>query len=526
MTKFFLKTISLLVVMLWCGIMSAQLDNVTLKKSDIVKAKNKRNAIFFMAEDSLGGVFTGRAYKKGYEIEHYDTDMNLIESYDIEVKDTKIKAAFVKNGQLNIIKCYRNKKSKSYEYSVLQSPIKKLNFSEKTLFQVPFTDLTMPWKMEFDFFTASNYKVLDLVNPTGEFMITKNKKYITVYLDLREEKKENDEKHLLKVYDGNYNLIFEKEFNSEYKDKNFQLNSVYTNENTGTVYYTGKIFDEEGDKDDKESYHHKIYEVRSSGVRELAISDKDFFINQVRLFSRENTLIAVGMFSDKEHGHYKGVVYYELDAQSFEVKSTVFNPFTKDFMIEKYGEKRADKKMEKGTKKLDIRGIFIDKEGNIVLATEEEFVMKMVDGFSYGGPRYSYTYFHNDIVLCKLNTKGELIWAKNVKKTQTSQNRHVLDSYFATIKNGNIYIFVNGKSDIYNEKRDRIEIYTTDASRISLYVLQIDPDGKKMTYRKLADRKDDFKFNVVHAKSIQNNSEVLLEGIHRKERSLIKVSLN
>ena len=79
-----------------------------------------------MDEDDSGGYILVRAYyqglilkPKGYLIEKYNSDLELVEEYNYKLKDLDFVDGFLKNGQLNLLFLNYNSNRGEYEYCCL-----------------------------------------------------------------------------------------------------------------------------------------------------------------------------------------------------------------------------------------------------------------------------------------------------------------------------------------------------------------------------------------------------------------------
>jgi hypothetical protein len=109
---FILKKLLLVTVFLlgYTQAFLAQDLNVDIKTSEVYKDKKKNTTLSFTASDGKGGLFVGRSYYggllktlKGYYIEHYDSNLNLVKEFDYEIDRETVQQAFVNNGELHLL---------------------------------------------------------------------------------------------------------------------------------------------------------------------------------------------------------------------------------------------------------------------------------------------------------------------------------------------------------------------------------------------------------------------------------------
>ena len=106
-------------------------------------------------------------------------------------------------------------------------------------------------------------------------------------------------------------------------------------------------------------------------------------------------------------------------------------------MFDKFGTDE-----EKVIKNLVFKDVRFSEDGSLLFNAEEYFVTKSVQANASGGRVAIERFHHNDIVSVKLNPAGQLVWARNINKTEVTQGDGAYASYSAYTKNGNTYFFI------------------------------------------------------------------------------------
>ncbi|UWX55112.1 hypothetical protein NYZ99_00200 [Maribacter litopenaei] len=117
--------------------------------------------------------------------------------------------------------------------------------------------------------------------------------------------------------------------------------------------------------------------------------------------------MCLGFYADRKDNRYNGISYFKLNPNTLEIESQKFNPFSEQFMMDKFG--RED---DKTLKNLVFKGMNITSKGNILFNAEEYFTSTSTQANSSGGRVLVTRYHHNDIVSAKLSGEGDLIWAE------------------------------------------------------------------------------------------------------------------
>lgn len=508
---------------------TGQISPIQVTKSSIEKDSKKDTQLMFTADDGNGGFVTARLFyggiiksPKGYYIEHYDSNLNVVQEYEYKIDHSSIKSMFVADGQLNLIEYKHNRDDKTNDYNLLSSSLSKLNFSSKKIFSVSRKDVKKPFFLAVGF-GISNLDQVDH-DPTGEVYLSENRNYITFNFDIKDDKEET---HLVKVFDNDLNLVFENQFKQKgVKDALFIYNSLTIDDRNGDVFFLGKLYESKRmKKKGKSNYQYKLYKLNADGTKELSFNTEENFVGSMELINNDDSLICVGFYSEKNDFRYKGTVYYNLNKENFTVNNSGFNPFTEQFMVDKYGEKRGKRKKEKGKElsSLKYRGLHIDDSGNTIFTAEEYFVKSHTN---YKTGHTTYTYYYNDILACKINSSGAMEWARNINKAQkTSGNAVDYYSYLSTVKNNRVIILLNGSDKVKKMRDDRIRFDDKRVKKLSLYAIEILPNGDFNYEQVINNDESKVTYKVSEGVITDNYDSVILEGDKGRKKRIVKLTL-
>lgn len=522
----------LLAVMLcFCVAVQAQVSPIQVTKSKIEKDKRKDTELMFTADDGKGGFISARLYRaglmkmpKGYYIEHYDSALNLVSEYEYEIDDSSIKSLFVKDGKLNLIEYKRNRDTNNNDYNLLTSSLDKLDFSGEgqNIFSVSRKDVKKPFFFAVGFIPIGNLGQVDH-DPTGEVYLSQNRNHIAFNFDIKDDKEET---HLVKVFDNDLNLVFENEFKQEgVKDNLFHYNSITIDDSNGDAYFLGKLYESRRmKKKGKSNYVYKLYQLNANGTKELSFDTAENFVGSMELINDDENLVCVGFYSEKNDFRYKGTVYYNVNKDDFSVSASSFNPFTKQFMIDKYGEKRGSRKEKKGKElsNLRYRGLHIGADGGVYFTAEEYYVTTT---YGYNGTQNT-VYHYNDIFACKINTSGKMEWTRNINKRQTTGGNAIdYFSYLSTVKDGRMLILLNGSDKVKKMRDDRIRFNDKRVKKLSLYVVEILPGGEFNYDQVINNDESKVTYKVAEGVISNNYDAVILEGNKGKKKRVVKLTL-
>ena len=515
----------------------AQIDSIQVQKSKIIKDETKASELGFTINDGNGGFFSARNYfgglmgfPKGYHIEHYDASLNLIQEYDydVDIRENGLKEMFIKNDTLYLIEIRRDRKNHGIDYNILSSKISdKINFTSKKIFSISQNRINDSSSNDYMLGGASfSNPSLEYRDPKGEVYFSKNKNYIAFSFNT---KREDEFFHLVKVYDSNFNLIYEKESLNKKNNHSSDYKSLVIDDNDGTVYLLGGSYKKSSkSKGNDISYAFYIHKINASGIEKEFIRTGGSRIGSMKLINNNQKLICVGFFSEIDNQSYRGVAFYELDKNEFKVKVKNEIPFPEQFMIDRYGEERLERKIkkDKGLESLAMRDLYIDNKGNILFTAEEYYVENTLVVMD-GKHRYSKQVYHyNDILAGKINSEGNLDWVRNINKLQNTKGKSEdYLSFVSLINNNGLFIFLNAEDKVKKLRDDRIEFEDTKIKNLNLYAIEILPSGK-FDYKQIINYKDsNITYKIEEGIILDNYNAVILEGDNGKKKRLIKLSL-
>jgi hypothetical protein len=133
-------------------------------------------------------------------------------------------------------------------------------------------------------------------------------------------------------------------------------------------------------------------------------------------------------------------------------------------------------------------------------------------------------YSYDDIVIAKLNYDGDMIWARNINKKQsTTDDDTSYLSYTSTVRNDKTYFFINTRDKIKKLKNDRIEFGQIRKNKSNLNVIEVNAAGDLNYQEILDDEQNEVPFMVSKGAVIDNT--VYFLGRKGKDKQLLKITL-
>jgi hypothetical protein len=262
------------------------------------------------------------------------------------------------------------------------------------------------------------------------------KKLLVTYRLTPEEKndRKNYDKLGFQVFDENMNKLWGGEFRMPYTEAVMD-NSDFSVDAKGDAYLLSKVYDNEKRREkDKETgkpgYHFEVMKFTkdSKQIIKAPVSVEDFFIHETSLTESANhEMIIACTYSKKASGNgTDGVFFATLDQNGKLVKyKNGYYEFPKE-ELQKFESARTRRKIEKKDDyeqpNLVVRNIVVEPDGGIFFTCEEYHMEAHYHQRSSGMGYYTYTYYYDDILGCKINTSGKFEWLRKIPKRQRGTN--------------------------------------------------------------------------------------------------------
>ncbi|NAS31774.1 hypothetical protein GTQ40_12375 [Flavobacteriaceae bacterium R38] len=501
---FFLLTISLF---------SQEEDKLyTVSKS--LSDKYKFSNIKAIDEDASGGVVIVRAYYggmimrlKGYYIEHYNKDLELVNEYDYAVDDVEIQGVFIADDRITVLEVNYDKIRKAYVYWANSTSLSHFNFKRTQLFH---------------FIREKEKRVNFLKNPDPPFedkfysqlLFDSNKKVFTIITD---SKKKGRDVQLIHLFDTQLNNKGEYFLEKETENRHLVFENIEYDQGKDALYLLGKAY-EKGKRTKAISlkYAYQIFRLQQEEMTVTQFDTQDRYASSLKLLLYDDELKCVGFYSNRSDNRYRGLVYTTLDKSSLEVKKQKYNPFSEQFMVDKYGAE-----VEKELSNLTFKDIYQTEDGAVIFNAEERY-MKSNYKSTAGDSRKKVNRYHfNDIVCAKLNSEGNMEWARNINKAESTTGDQAYVSYTSVFGSNKNCFFINSGAIPQKISKNRI-LFKKGYSKIpNVYMIDINSKGE-MTYKEVVNSKD-FRFPVMVSKGIVSNNQVYFLARRGNKKQILKI---
>jgi hypothetical protein len=489
-------------------------------KSELFKDEYKNSSIVLVEDDGKGGVVIIRSYRGGtfssglgYYFEHYDSNLKLVKEYEYQSKQKKgdktvrgsILGVIMHNQEVHMIEYLYDKAEKAFICNGLSSNISDFNFTTKELFRINSEQIQKGGWFSSGYDSDSG----------ASMIVNEDKTAFAITVDIKDK---TSETHKLYLFDSALNQKIDHTFKRDIKDKKFILENIDVSKDGNTLYLLGKTYtDEAKKKKEGGKYQYELTRITKTDSKTQVFDTDEYFAASLKTIVLEDRLTCIGFYSERNNNRYKGISYYELDPQTLDIRKTKLNPFTEQFIIDKYGKDK-----DKELKNLSFRKIIITSNNEIIFNAEEFYIVTT----HVSTPQGSYTsttYHYDDIVSAKLSTAGDIVWARNINKRQATGGDSSYISYTSTAKGNDAYFFINTGEKVKKLSNNRIQFGQTSTKRSNLNVIRVNQDGE-FDYTELIDDKENEVPFMVSDGAISGNSVFFL-GQKGKKKQLLKVTL-
>jgi len=431
-------------------------------------------------------------------IEHYNREMNLTKSKEINLKWKKKKRQFedilMIGGELYLFTSYNNQ-AKRKNFLFAQKMNKRSFDVEKDLNFIADID------------SRNKYK-----EGSFNFHISTDSSKVLVFNQLP-YKKNQPEQFALRVYNNDFTLSWQKDITLPYDDNKFDVED-YQVDNQGNVYLLGILYGDgsSGRRRGAPNYQYVLlaYTEMGTAKKKYPIKLREKFITDLTFRPSNNgELVFCGFYSESGTYSIRGTYFFRINPTTKEVFNKSLKELDFDFRTE-YVSTRKKQRMDNEDRKSELYQFSLDElilrnDGGALLIAEQYYVEEereydpyygSVGTFGrYGGTngqyRYNYIYNYNDIIVVNVGPSGEIEWACRIPKRQETENDGGwYSSYSMSIVRDKINFIYNDNGRNFGQNaKERKKRYNFNGRNSVIAISQVSPDGSVQT-RPLAQNRE------------------------------------
>jgi hypothetical protein len=431
-------------------------------------------------------------------VEHFSKDMKLQRSEELELKykgkQRDFENVIYLGGQLYLLTSFNNS-------------AKKKNY----LFKQPISTKTLTPSRDLDMICETDARNKEAEGTFG-FNISKDSTKLLVYNELPYEKRQ-PERFGFRVFDRNFELIWEKDVVLPYPDNQFTVEEYRVDEK-GNVYLLGVLYKDEAKwrRRGSPTYNYVILSYTDTGnqVQEFRIDPEDKFVTDLTFrVGNDGTLVCSGFYSEKGTYSVKGAYYFRLDPLTKQFSNRNYQPFDFEFLTEFMSEKNKQKAKEaeenndrRRTPELydySLDELILRSDGGAVLVAEQFYVQRRTYNdypfgyypYGYYSPYYysrsyyqtDFYYNYNDIIIVNIRPTGEIEWAARIPKQQVTMNDGgYYSSYAMSIVRDKLFFLFNDNARNYDPNRKENRFYEYNGRESIIVLAEVNIKGEVSTH--------------------------------------------
>ncbi len=471
-------------------------------------------------EDGEGGYLMVRSYftglilkPKGYYIERYNKNLELAEEYNYKFRGADFVEGYVANGQIYMLFLDYNIERETYDYVVHRSPISNFSFTRETLLSIPSQPVNKPLERNY-----YNRNFSSGFTTTALFNEDKSAFIISVHY-----KRKKLNQHRIYLYNTSLKKLFDQDFSAEIEEKNYAFENIAISKDKKRAYIIAKAyFKKKRFKALERKFQYEMIMISKDGSKTQTFDSTDKYSEALKPILHNGDLICVGFYADRKDNRYNGLGYFKLDPFSLDIKIKKYNPFTAQFMNDKFGRDDTDP-----IKNLVFKNVSFTDDNAVLFNAEEYFMTSSIQANSSGTRLRVERFHHNDIVSAKIDAEGNMEWARNINKSEVTQGDGAYASYSSCTKNGNTYFFICTAADNPQILNDERLIFKQGLSRNrNVFVIQLNTEGK-MSFEKVIDASE-ARLPFMVSKPLMNsdNDYMLFYAKRGTKKQLVNVAIN
>jgi hypothetical protein len=274
-------------------------------------------------------------------------------------------------------------------------------------------------------------------------------------------KKEDESKLYFVMFDKEINKLWEHEVVPPIANVSFGIERYFFKDENSLVMSCIEYPDgfRKMKKQGKANYKYHVFYFtnKMTSVKDYEIELTGKFITDLSLgINSSGQIVCSGFYSEKDLYKLSGCFYMCINAETKKVEKSSLKEFDNEFVLSlmtKKQKRKASKKADKGddidAQQFDLRNLYFDEQGNVLLIAEDYYVTYHCTRDSKGNTNCYYLYHYDDIIAVSISASGDIAWTTKIDKKLTF-GAPVGKSFITIIKKGK-WVF------IYNENLDNLE---------------------------------------------------------------------
>lgn len=496
--------------------------DITITEGELFKTEHKKRVVLERLGDGKDGgyIILDGTSRGNHLIQHINTDLEIDAEVELDFDKEKLISHFTINEKLNLITAVADRDTKEVVYKVYSSTDFGRTFFDKEFLRIELAafDIEIGFERFVDFLKPSFKEDKGDDGLNAHIAFSENKNFFGIAFDRSETV---NSKHFIYVFNKDFDQVFQNRYSNTVKERKYAFKDMNISDEDGTLYFLSRITTKESLLRGVLAYKFELLQITENEVKTFEFQKGDISYRNLRLIfdKTDQTLKAIGTYSEKSDRYIEGVVYLSFDMNNLNNVSTKLSPFSEDFIALNFGKKR-----NKGLYNYFLRDILQKENGDYVLVSEE---LDVIDRrLEFGVKNSNYFFQFNDILVAELSKDGDLNWVRSInKKQEISELSYTPFSSFSGGVFGNdIFLLFNAKKVL--KKKTSNLFYSSSPSPARQYVIRIDESGV-VTFQEYTSSNARLLFATGEAIFFENSvsSGFILQGQNLYKRQYMKFEM-
>ncbi|MBC9798531.1 hypothetical protein, partial [Sinomicrobium weinanense] len=250
----------------------------------------------------------------------------------------------------------------------------------------------------------------------------------------------------LKVFDTGFREINTEEYGIPVPDDQFSIQDLFFSEE-GEPMILAKKFDSPRTlkEDRKKGYQYMLYRLKEGQFQQIAsipIGDKHLRILE-HVFLSDGSLVLTGFYSVKNMYAISGVYFSRIDLKTGKT-TTKEHSFDETFYTKLIDNDKKKARISKRLKKGKLEAPFYLMRNSFRMPGDH--ILLMAEQIHTFTQNFVTRFFHENLALVKLDSKGNLAWSNQIAKKNIKTNVGIYSSYYPVKRNDDLFLLYNGNT--------------------------------------------------------------------------------
>lgn len=523
-------------------------DEITMRQSQDFETPGRHSINEPVAYGNKGIFQFSNKGAKSVHVQLFGNDLKMIKENTDEIKSSLSEHAnnpiIRRMGDkiyLFVRDVYRDTKTEGVSALEFNPETMRFEQKDKKLFES--SSRVAFWSSRFFFGTFS---FGDLGPYSMNFSKKESKVLFTYRLvpEKRNQKESHDEIGMY-VFDQSLNKVWGREIRMPYTEAKMD-NLDYAVTDEGIVYLLARVYEGETPREKRSrtapNYHIEVfrYDGQSADPQIIQIALDGYVPKTARVFETlQGEILVAGFYAKALNKPTDGSFVLSLDETSkkmslknggiFEIPSELIKSFVSSRELRRLERKEnRDEENDLGVENLNVRAVYILKDGTIkMLAEEYQVVERTTTTYSRTGSftTTSYDTYANDIFVINASPDGKY-WVRKIPKAQHSRDAYGPElSFNSMVKGNDLYVFfVDNKR---NKDLQKDEAPKTHQQGKGGYLTAVKLDALGNETRTYLGEIDEFETNFYIRYFVDGDQDNLIYTARRRRKnSLISIDMH